>query len=149
MTLKQLVLITWSIVLPGILVSCGTPDKSKILKSYSYQSDSLKVGGEMAKKIGSWAREGVTCYGIIILTDKEGLPKKVKEIEAKIVSVQSDKIKMKALEDVVLAPVAGCDKIGMKKGETWEETDGDLFQTRDEAIKFIDTKYPETQLLIK
>ena len=91
----------------------------------------------------------MTCYGIIILTDKDGLPRKVEAIEAKVISIQPDKIKMKAMEDLVLAPVEGCTKIGIKKGETWDELEGDLFQTRAEAIKHIDTKYPETQVIIK
>jgi hypothetical protein len=103
----------------------------------------------MGKKVGNWVKEGMTCYGIIILADKDGAAKKVKEIEAMVVSIQPDRIKMKATEDVILAPVEGCTKIGMKKGETWDETEGDLFQTRDEAIKFIDATYPDTQQIVK
>jgi hypothetical protein len=139
-----------SVFLAGILIcslwSCGTRDKSQIVKGYQYKEESAKVNEVMQKKIGAWLQEGMTCYGIVILTDGDGLPKKVKEIQAKVISVQKDKIKMKALEDLALAPVKGCTKIGMRKGETWDETEGDLFQTREEAIKFIDTNYPDMQL---
>lgn len=103
----------------------------------------------LRKKVGTWIKEGVTCYGIIILADKEGNPKKVREIEAKVVSIQPDKIKMLVLEDLLLAPVEGCNKTGMKKGETWDELEGDLFQTRAEAINYISTKYPETQVIVR
>ncbi|MEI7831394.1 MAG: hypothetical protein WCI31_16565 [Prolixibacteraceae bacterium] len=136
-------------IVAGGLWSCGSGKKSQQIKDYKYTEEKSAVSGALQKKVGEWIKEGMTCYGIVILTDKDGTPKKAREIEAKVISIQSDLIKMKALEDLVLAPVAGCTKVGMKKGETWEEKEGDLFQTRDEAIKFIDTKYPETQLIIK
>ena len=144
--MKQLVSVFLVAILTGSLWSCGTRDKSQILKGYKYKEESAKVNEGMQKKVGAWLQEGMTCYWIIILTDGNGLPKKVREIQAKVISVQKDKIKMKALEDLALAPVKGCTKLGMKKGDTWDETEGDLFQTKEEAIKFIDTNYPDMQL---
>ncbi|MEK7718723.1 MAG: hypothetical protein AAB347_03820 [Bacteroidota bacterium] len=147
--MKQLMSIIVGVVFAGSTLSCGSGSKSKQIKEYKYTEGKAAVTGNLQIKVGAWIKEGMTCYGIIILTDKDGLPRKVEAIEAKVISIQPDKIKMKAMEDLVLAPVEGCTKIGIKKGETWDELEGDLFQTRAEAIKHIDTKYPETQVIIK
>ena len=147
--MKQLTSIILVAVFAGSILSCGSGNKSKQIKEYKYTEEKAAVAGGLQKKVGAWIKEGMTCYGIVILTDKDGLPKKVEEIEAKVVSIQPNKIKMKAMEDLVLAPIEGCTKTGMKMGETWDELEGDLFQTRAEAIKHIDTKYPETQVIIK
>ena len=136
-------------VIAGSIMSCISGNKSNQIKDYKYSEEKVAVTGILQKKVGAWVKEGMTCYGIVILADKEGNPKKVREIEAMVVSIQPDKIKMKAMEDLVLAPVEGCTKTGMKKGETWDELEGDLFQTRDGAIQYISFKYPETQVIVK
>lgn len=147
--MKQLMPIILVVIFAGSNLSCGSGNKSKQIKEYKYTEEKAAVTGVLQKKVGPWIKEGMTCYGIVVLTDKDGIPKKVKEIEAKVISIQPDKIKMKAMEDLVLAPVEGCIKTGMKKGETWDELEGDLFQTRAEANNYIGTKYPETQVIIK
>jgi hypothetical protein len=134
------------VLLLGNLTGCAPRDKSKILEKYKYEASTGSLNEALQKKVGSWIQEGMTCYGILILTDENGLPKRLKEIKAKVISIEKDKIKMKSLEDIALAPVKGCTKMGMKKGETWDETEGDLFLTKDEAIKFIDTNYPDMRL---
>ncbi len=58
-------------------------------------------------------------------------------MKAKVTTILSDSIKMKALEAVSLAEVKGCTKMGLAKGETWWETEGDLFKTREEALKWL------------
>ena len=147
--MKQLTSIILIAVFAGSILSCVSGNKSNQIKEYKYTEEKAAVTGVLQKKVGPWIKEGMTCYGIVILTDKDGLPKKVEAIEAKVILIQPDKIKMKAMEDLVLAPVEGCIKTGMKKGETWDELEGDLFQTRAEAIKYIDSKYPETQVIVK
>jgi len=147
--MKQLMSIILVAVFAGSILNCGSGNKSKQIKEYKYTEEKVAVTGVLQKKVGNWIKEGMTCYGIVILTDKDGNPKKVKEIEARVVSIQPGKIKMKAMEDLVLAPVEGCLKTGLKKGETWDELEGDLFQTREDAINYIDTKYPETQVIVK
>ena len=141
--MKQLTLFILAIILFSGFSGCGSRDKSKTLGEYKYETEESKLNEVLQKKVGSWVKEGLVCYGIVILNDENGLPKKVKEFQSKIISIQKDKIKMKSLEDLRLAPVKGCTKIGMKKGDIWEETDGDLFQTKEEAIKFIETNYPD------
>lgn len=141
--MKQFILVSASLFLLIGLFSCGQRDKSKVLGQYKYEESKTVLNETLKKKLGPWVAEGIDCYGIIILCDENGLPKKLKEIHAKVVSIQPDKIKMKALEDVIMSPVKGCSKIGIKKGETWDETDGDLFQNKEKAIQFIDTNYPD------
>ncbi|MCK9411566.1 MAG: hypothetical protein M0Q53_04640 [Prolixibacteraceae bacterium] len=147
--MRYLIFIFFVIVFTGSILSCGTGNKSKQIKEYKYIEGKRAITGDLGKKEEAWIKEGMTCYGIIILADKDGNAKKVKEIEARIVSIQPGKIKMKAMEDLVLAPVEGCTKTGIKKGETWDELEGDLFQTREEAINYIGTKYPETQVIVR
>lgn len=124
------------------ITGCNSDKKNKALEQYSYESKDEKLSDKFQKKVGDWIGEGKECYGIIVLCDEKGNPKKLKEVKAKVISVRADKIKMKSLENIQLAPVEGCSKIGIKKGETWIETEGDLFQTREEVISYIDSKYP-------
>jgi hypothetical protein len=147
--MKQLASIILVAIFAGSILSCGSGNKSKQIKEYKYTEEKVAVTGVLQKKVGPWIKEGMTCYGIVILTDKSGNPRKIKEIEAKVVSIQPDKIKMKALEDLALASIEGCDKTGIKTGESWDELEGDLFQTRAEAIDFIDSRYPENQVIVR
>ncbi|MGV8095890.1 MAG: hypothetical protein AB2L24_28905 [Mangrovibacterium sp.] len=130
------------IILATALSACQSGDRSKELGQYSYEDDDQILNESLKAKVGGWIEEGVTCYGILILQDENGLPKKLKEVKAKVVLLQSDKIKMKSLENITLAPVEGCNKLGIRKGETWWETEGDLFQSKEEAVSFIDKNYP-------
>ena len=141
--MKQLILACVSIILLIGISGCAQRDKSKILGQYKYEESKSVLNETLKKKLGTWVKEGISCYGILILSDENGLPKKLKEVKAKIVNIQSDKIKVKSLEDIIMSPVKGCSKIGIKKGESWDETDGDLFQTKEEAIQFIETNYPD------
>ena len=122
--------------------SCNNKNKSKELENYSYDSSNVTLNEKLQGKVGSWIKEGVTCYGVVILNDEKGIPQKLKEVKAKVLIIQSDKIKMKALENITLAPVEGCSKIGIKRGDTWWETDGELYKSEEEAIQFIDKNYP-------
>ncbi len=146
MIMKKLALIILGSIFFFSFWGCGPRDKSKVLEKYKYEAGGAQLNDVLQKKVGSWIQEGMTCYGVVILTDENGLPKKLKEIKAKVISIQKDMIKVKSLEDITLAPVKGCSKMGMKSGETWEETEGDLFQTKEEAIKFIDTNYPDMRI---
>lgn len=130
------------VFLVAALSACHSSDRSKELDKYAYDGDSKVLNEQLNTRVGSWIEEGTTCYGILILQDENGLPKKLKEVKAKVILLQNDKIKMKSLEDIALAPVEGCSQLGIRKGETWWETEGDLFRTREEAVSFIDENYP-------
>jgi hypothetical protein len=93
-------------------------------------------------KFDSWVKEGIRCYGIIMVCDLAGKPLRVKEVSVQVVSIQPEGIKMKALEDVIVNRTIECKKVSFKKGESWDEEYGEIFETREEAIKYIDDKYP-------
>ena len=137
--LRSIILI---VILVGTLWSCGSGNKSKQIKDYKYTEEKSTLNDSIAKKAGSWIREGLTCYGIIISVKRMGHVTMVKIIEAKVVSIQPDLIKLKSMEDLVMAPIQGCDRVSIKKGDTWEEKEGELFRTRAEAVKYVQTNYP-------
>lgn len=128
------------LIIISIFQGCHSGNKSKEVAGYQYKGASMKLNEKLETKIGSWVKEGMECYGVAIMSDKEGNVKVAKEIKSKVVEIQNDKIKMKALETVSLAPKVGCNKIGVTQGEIWWEEDGELFRTREEAIAFIKTK---------
>lgn len=144
--MKQLILIIAGVLLLLNISGCGQSDKSKILEQYKYDESKSVTNELIPKKLGSWIKVGITCYGIVIVHDESGFPLRIKEVNAKVISIQSDKIKMRSLEDVVMAPVKGCIKFSIRNGEDWDEIEGDLFQTKEEAIKFIDTNYPNLRV---
>ena len=140
--MKLLISFIAGVILLLNMWGCGQSDKSKILAQYKYDESKITTNEIIPHKLGSWVKEGITCYGIVIVHDESGYPLRIKEVNAKVISIQSDKIKMRSLEDVVMAPVKGCIKFSIRNGEDWDEIEGDLFQTKEEAIKFIDTNYP-------
>lgn len=140
--MKPLISFIAGVLLLLNISGCGQNDKSKILEQYKYDVSKSSSTEIIHKKLGSWVKVGITCYGIVIVYNESEIPLRVKEVNAKVISIQPDRVKMKSLENIVMAPVKGCTKFSLSKGEDWDETEGDLFQTKNEAIKFIDTYYP-------
>lgn len=128
-------------LLAVIFWSCGSGNKSKQIKDYKYTKEKAAVIDSIPMKAGSWVSEGTTCYGIIISLNRQGKSTKVKEIEARIVSIQPGIIKLKALENITMTPVQGCDAISLKIGDIWDEKEGEVFRTREEAVKYINMNY--------
>jgi hypothetical protein len=121
-----------------ILTGCGNSgSKSDAIAAYEYEKADEQLNEVLTQKIGNWAKTGVTCYGVVVLQDENMQSIKGLPVKAKIVRIKADGLKMKSLENITLAPKQGCSKIGMKKGETWWETDGDIFQTKKEAEQFL------------
>lgn len=144
--MKQLILIIAGALLLLNISGCGQPDKSKILEQYKYDESKIVSKEMIPKNLGSWVKEGISCYGLVIVHDESGYPLRIKEVKAKVISIQPDKIKMKSLENINLSPVVGCNKFTLREGEDWDEIEGDLFQTKEEAVKFIDTYYPNLRV---
>jgi len=120
-----------------IFQACTPKKKSKEIEQYKNTDTKVQLNEKLQQKVGSWIREGMDCYGIVIAADQDGSIRSIKEIKAEVVLLRNDKIKMKALEKVSLAPKAGCNKMNILKGDTWWEEEGDLFRTQEEARKFI------------
>lgn len=140
--MKQLILNIAGVLLLLNIWGCGQSDQSKILAQYKYDESKSVSNKIITKKIGAWIKVGIICYGIVIVHDESGLPIRIKEVNSKVLSIQPNKIRMKSLEDIVMTPIKGCTKFSITKGEDWDEKDGDLFQSKEEAIKFIDANYP-------
>jgi len=137
--MKKLTFIFYTIAIIVVLQACNSKDKSKEIAQYEATETKLQLNETLQKKVGSWIKEGTDCYGIVTLSSPDGVIHAAKEVKAKVLIIENDKIKMKALENVSLAPKAGCTKIGVANGDTWWEEEGDLFQTREEALEFIKT----------
>lgn len=125
-----------------IFACCNQRDKTKILEQYQYNENSGTVNQRIEKKAASWLKEGVICYGIVMVYSNDGIPLRAKEVKAKVISIQSDRVKMQSLENIFLNQIKGCTKFSIVEGEFWDEFEIDLFQTKEETIKFIDTNYP-------
>lgn len=120
------------------LFSCTNKHKSEEIASYSYSAD-VKLSKVLQDRIGSWIEEGVECYSFIVMYNDNGKIVSAKPIKAKALVITEKAIKMKALETVSLAPKIGCTKLGLEKGDTWWENNGDLFQTKEEALAYLKT----------
>lgn len=118
------------------LISCNTKHKSEEIASYSYSAN-VKLTKVLYDRVGTWIEEGLDCYGCIAMYDDDGNIIGAKPISAKTLVITEKAIKMKALETVSLAPKIGCTKLGLEKGDTWWENKGDLFQTKEEAVAYI------------
>jgi len=117
------------------ITSCNnTSKKSEEIASYAYKEEKVEMNSELKAAIPSWVKEGTVCYGLVVQVDEKHNPVKGKPVKAKVVQIGKDAIKMKALETVSLVEVEGCSKMGVSKGETWDENEGDLYLTLDEAI---------------
>jgi len=144
---KQVILISAFVILLLSIFACGQRDSSKILSQYKFEEDTTFVKVLNKNNLNTWLKEGMSCYGIIIVRDENKVPQRIKEIHAKVINIKPESIKMEALEDVMINKIASCNKISMKKGECWEEVDGELFKTVEEAIRYIDTNYPGLRIL--
>lgn len=140
--MKQLILIIACVFVLMNMAGCRQSDKSKIIEQYKYAEDISVLTVLHKTKLDSWVKEGIICYGLIMVCDLAGKPLRIKEVSVQVVSIQPESIKMKALEDVIINRTIECTKVSFKKGESWNEEYGEIFQTREEAIKYIDDKYP-------
>jgi hypothetical protein len=102
------------------------------------KTDSLAPVNEKSK-IGDWVEKGVECYGLVVVKFADG---KIigKSVKCKVISVKPDKVKLKTIETISLMESKGCNKLGMAYGDTWWETEGDLYKTKEEADKYLNEK---------
>ena len=119
-----------------LTISCSGKKEPDVI--YEYTEKQTELSAELQEKIGDWAREGMDCYGILALVDKEGVIQEGSVIKARILRFNGDSVKMRSLESRKLREVEGCDKMGISRGETWWETAGDIYQTQEEAQAQLD-----------
>ena len=116
------------------LFSCNSQKKTNEVASYQYEEEKIEMSDELKSKTPDWVVEGKICYGLVVQLDKNKNPIKGKIVKAKVIQIQRDAIKMKALESVSLVEVEGCTKMGLNKGDIWEEKQGDYYLTKEDAI---------------
>ena len=102
---------------------------------YEYNEQTAELSAALQERIGSWAEEGASCFGILALLDGQGVIQEGSVIKAKIIRFRGDSVKMKSMVTLKLREVEGCDKMGISRGETWWETEGDIYLTEEEAAK--------------
>lgn len=122
-----------------ILAFCksGETNSEGIKEVSNMPSDSATALSEKRMaRLGSWVEKGTECYGIVLVKLKRGeiIGKAVK---CKVMSIKPEKIKLKTLESVSLMEGEGCDKLGLGFGDTWWESEGDLYKTREEADNYL------------
>ncbi len=117
-----------------LLAGCNSQHKSDEVASYKYNEEEVKMSDVLKKKVPDWVTEGKICYGTIVQIDKDKKLIAGKPIKAKVVQIKSDAVVMKALENISMVDVKGCSKMGLRRGDIWNEKDGDLYLTRQDAI---------------
>lgn len=135
----------YSIVVVFALVAVSSCNSGKSQNQENAVKASTQVKSEVVMNerlnsaLGSWLKEGVECYGIVIgkFADGSTIGKAVK---CKVMDIKPDKIKMKTIESVKLLENEACDKMGLAYGDTWWEEEGDIFKTREEAEAYIKEK---------
>lgn len=140
--MKELKLTIVTCILILLVSGCGQSDKSKILEKYTYVESNNSPDIMNKRKLEPWVKEGMICYGIVIVHDESKNPLRVKEVHAKIIRIEPDKIMMRSMENIRMAEIKGCKVFSLQKGEDWVELEGDIFRTREDAIEFIDTRFP-------
>jgi len=122
------------IIIILFLFSCNSQKKTNEVASYEYEEEKVEMSAELRSKTPEWVVEGKICYGLVVQIDSKKNAVKGKPIKAKVIQIQKNTIKMKALETVSLVKVVGCTKMGLNKGDFWDEEDGDFYLTKKDAI---------------
>jgi len=122
------------IIIILFIFSCNSQKKTNEVASYEYEEEKVEMSAELRSKTPEWVVEGKVCYGLVVQIDAKKNAVKGKPIKAKVIQIQKNTIKMKALETVSLVKVVGCTKMGLNKGDFWDEEDGDFYLTKEDAI---------------
>lgn len=130
--MKKSLFATSSLLLALFLFSCTGKNKEPEVV-YQYEEKTNQLSPELREKIGDWAEEGSDCFGILALIDGDGVMQEGAVIKARILRFKGDSVKMKSLESIQLREVEGCTQMGIGRGDTWWETEGDVYQSAEEA----------------
>ena len=120
------------------IISCNSSKNSEEIASYTYQEKEIAMSDALLVKIPAWVEEGKICYGLVVQVTKENKPVSGKPVKAKVVQIDENSVKMKALETVILFEGTDRNLKGINKGQIWDEKEGDLFLTSDEAVEMLE-----------
>ena len=120
------------------IISCNSSKNSEEIASYTYQEKEIAMSDALLVKIPAWVEEGRICYGLVVQVTKENKSVSGKPVKAKVVQIDENSVKMKALETVILFEGTDRNLKGINKGQIWDEKEGDLFLTSDEAVEMLE-----------
>ena len=139
---KKYLLLSMITVITLVLTFCRQSDKSTVGNEVSYVAKtdtSSAASATINIKIADWVQKGVECYGIVIVNFADGRTIG-KAVKCKVMARKPDQVKMKTIESVSLMESEGCNKLGLAYGDTWWETEGDIFKTKEEAETYLKAK---------
>ncbi len=126
-----------------LLLFMSCKDKNKVVTElvtdqdffYSEKVDSIPE--KYKNKFPDWVQIGVECFGVLTVVNDSsdilnGFP-----IPCKIISFHTNGVKCKTTHNFFPYEEFGCNKMGIRKGETWLEDEGLLFRTRKEAYTYL------------
>ena len=119
-------------IIPAIIillsVSCNNIDpKQNDDKFFAINENSLD-------SVPAWLNEGSDAYGLMVYADGNK-PLMGKPIPCKVLKISKNGVKCIATEKVALFDQFNCYKIGIEKDEIWYDLPGELFKTKEDAIK--------------
>ncbi|WP_319502360.1 hypothetical protein [uncultured Draconibacterium sp.] len=120
------------------IISCNSSKNSDEIASYTYQEKKVEMSDSLRVKIPDWVEEGKICFGLVVQVTKEGKPITGKPVKAKVVQIDENSVKMKALETVILYEGPDRNLKGINKGQVWDEKEGDLYLTFEEAVEVLE-----------
>ena len=120
------------------IISCDSSKKSEEIASYTYKEKKVEMSDSLKAKIPEWVEVGKICYGLVIQITKNDKLVKGKPVKAKVVQIDENSVKMKAIETVILNETIDCSLRGINKGQVWDEKEGDLYLSIDEAIEALE-----------
>ena len=120
------------------IISCNTSKNSDEIASYTYEEKKVEMSDALRVKIPDWVEEGKICYGLVIQVTKQRKPITGKPVKAKVVQIDENSVKMKALETVILYEGPDRNLKGINKGQVWDEKEGDLYLTFDDAVEVLE-----------
>jgi len=100
-----------------------------VLEEVDSLPDSLKI------RFPDWIEPGLTCFGVAKIIDATGEYNSLDfPIPLKIVSFHLNGVKCRVTDNVYPYETFGCTRIGVKKGELYMETDGQLYRTKRDVL---------------
>jgi hypothetical protein len=139
---RKYILLTVIAITALTFTFCRQSEKPAVQNEFSQvaKTDTSAASvGTVNKKIADWVQKGVECYGIVIVNFADGRTVG-KAVKCKVMAIKPDQVKMKTIESVNLMESEGCNKLGLAYGDTWWETEGDLYKTKEEAETYLKAK---------
>lgn len=136
-----------SIVLIIVIFGCRNRPRIEsplVPANYFVLEEVTSLPDSVKNKFPDWVEPGVKCFGIVSLIDSLGeFDTFGFAVPCQVMSYHVNGVRCKVIRNVYPYESYGCQVIGIRKGETWMETDGDLFQTEKDALMALHKRMPK------